>query len=62
MLGQLFQLARLAMPGEVFGRGTQHTTIVWSDGQRHQAGIFGLAVAQGDVHRLAKQIGDAIAQ
>ncbi|MNF65952.1 hypothetical protein D3C84_477340 [compost metagenome] len=62
VLGQLLQLVRLAMSGQVARRRTQHATILRGDGQRHQAGIFRLAVTQGNVHRLAEQIGDAVAQ
>lgn len=30
--------------------------------QRHQTGVFRFAVADGDVHRLAEQVGDAVAE
>ncbi|MNL17580.1 hypothetical protein D3C87_1386810 [compost metagenome] len=62
VLRQLLQLPRLAMPGEVTRRGTQHAAVLRGDGQRHQAGVLRLAVTQGDVHRLPKQIGDAVTQ
>jgi len=62
VLGQLLQMARLAMPGEVTGGGAEYANIVRGDGQRNQAGVFGLAVAQGNVHGLAEQVGDAITE
>ena len=62
VLGQLLQMARLAMPGEVTGGGAEYANIVRSNGQRNQAGVFGFAVTQGNVHGLAEQVGDAITE
>jgi len=48
--------------GQVVRRGAQHAAVAGRQGQRHQVGILRLAVAQGDVHRLAVQVGDPVAQ
>ena len=62
VLGQLLQVPGFTVLREVAGRGAQHTHILRRHRQRDQAGVFGFAVAQGDVHRLAKQVGNAVAQ
>ena len=62
VLSQLFQMPRLSVTRKVTGRGAQYAHIVRCDGQSDQAGILGLAIAQGDIHRLAKQVSDPIAQ
>ncbi|MCY1435718.1 hypothetical protein D9M71_518230 [compost metagenome] len=62
VLCQLLQLPRLAMPGQIAGSGAQHPAVLRGDGQRHQAGVLRFTVAQGNVYRLAKQVGDAVPQ
>ena len=45
------------------GRGAaQHAAIAGRQRQGDQAGVLRLAVAQGNVHRLAEQVGDAVAE
>ncbi|MNN63932.1 hypothetical protein D3C81_1793450 [compost metagenome] len=62
VLGQLFELARFAVSGQIRRGGAQHTAVVRGDGQGDQARVFRLAVAQSDVHGLAEQVRDAIAE
>ena len=37
VLGQLFELARFAVPGQIRRGGTQHATVMRGDGQGDQA-------------------------
>jgi len=62
VLRQLFELTRLAVARQVGRRGAEHAAIVRGDGQGHQTRIFRFAVAQGDVHRLAEQVGDTVTE
>ncbi|MNY34519.1 hypothetical protein D3C86_1688660 [compost metagenome] len=62
VLRQLLKLSWLTLPGKVTRGGAKNAAILRSDWQRHQARVFRLAVPEGNVHRLAEQVGDAVPQ
>ena len=62
VLQQLFELMRLALARQVVGGRAQHPAVVRGHRQGHKAGVFRLAVTQGDIHRLAEQVGNPVTQ
>ncbi|MNT49809.1 hypothetical protein D3C72_1866840 [compost metagenome] len=49
------------MPRQVRGRRAHDAAVLFGQRQRHQAGVIRRAVADGDVHGLAIQIGQPVA-
>ncbi|MNP15360.1 hypothetical protein D3C76_1077140 [compost metagenome] len=62
MLGKLCDLLRLPMTRNVSRGSAKYATIVGGHRQCHQTRITGLAIAQSNIHRLAKQVGETISQ
>ena len=62
VFAQLIDRLRRSVLVQVLRRGAQHAAVGGSHGQGNQTGVLRCAVAQGNIHRLAKQIGHAIAQ